>query len=188
MANHFLEELILRGGARVTIRALLPLDIELEREFIMRLSPESRRFRFLHSIAAPSDELLRRLTHLNAATEAAFVAVIFEDSAERAVGIARMSTVGAGRAEYAVAVLDAWRSLGLATELTRRVVAAARCRGIRELFGVVSTDNYAMQAFAAFLGFVRKFDPRDATQGIHTLEIDPGASHPYHSDSATHAE
>ena len=40
---------ILKDGSRVTIRALNRHDIGIEREFIMRLSPQSRHFRFLSS-------------------------------------------------------------------------------------------------------------------------------------------
>jgi RimJ/RimL family protein N-acetyltransferase len=187
MAAQLLEEVILRGGARVSIRPVLPDDVELEREFILRLSPESRRLRFLHALSLPTEELLKRLTHLNTASEAAFVALTFEGSTPRAVGVARMTSVGEGRAEYAVSVLDDWRNLGLGTELTRRVVAAARCRGIRELFGVVSSDNHAMQQFAAFLGFAHRMDPEDARLGIHTLELDPHATHPFNSYALIHA-
>jgi hypothetical protein len=122
----------LNDGSRVTIRPLNPHDIGIEREFIMRLSPQSRHFRFLSSFAAPSEQLLERLTKLDEATEAAFVALAIESGVEREVGVARMSAVGDGRAEFAVTVRDDWQRN---------------------------------------LGFWSDVNPQDATEVIHTLQL-----------------
>lgn len=161
----------LKDGSRVTIRPLNKGDIGAEREFILRLSPESRRYRFLSSIASPSAQLLRRLTNLDEATEAAFVALTVEAGVSREVGVARMSAVGDGRAEFAVTVRDDWQHKGLGTLLTEYVIEAARQRGVRALFSVDAGDNYPMKEFAKSLGFGRAINPQDATEVIHTLQV-----------------
>jgi N-acetylglutamate synthase-like GNAT family acetyltransferase len=137
----------------------------------MHLPPQSRRYRFLDTLAAPSEQLLNRLTNLDASSEAAFVALITETGVQREIGVARMSALGDGRAEFAVTVRDDWQHKGLATLLTRRVIEAARCRGVQALFSVDSSDNLAMQEFARSLGFERTANPDDVTEVIHTLKL-----------------
>jgi N-acetylglutamate synthase-like GNAT family acetyltransferase len=161
----------LKDGSRVTIRPLNKGDIAAEREFILRLSPQSRRYRFLSSIASPSDELLKQLTDLDESTDAAFVAFTVESGVSREVGVARMSAVGDGRAEFAVTVRDDWQHKGLGTRLTQCVMEAARKRGIRGLFSVDATENAPMKAFAKALGFNREINPQDATEVIHSLRL-----------------
>jgi GNAT superfamily N-acetyltransferase len=162
---------ILSDGSSVTIRPLNSQDIGIEREFIKRLSPESRHFRFLSSFAEPSEQLLGRLTKLDAATEAAFVALTVESGVEREVGVARMSAVGDGRAEFAVTVRDDWRHRGLGTLLTKRVIAAARQRGLNALYSVDASENRPMNEFAKTLGFGSDTNPKDATEVMHTLRL-----------------
>ena len=87
---------ILRDGSRVTIRPIRTGDIGAECEFFLPQFPELRRYRFLGSIASPSELMLKRLTDLDEATEAAFVALTVEMAVPRDVGVARMSAVGDG--------------------------------------------------------------------------------------------
>ena len=162
---------ILSDGSRVTIRALKRQDIDIERDFIMRLSPQSRRFRFLSSFVEPSEQLLERLTKLNEATEAAFVALAVESGVEREVGVARMSAVGDGRAEFAVTVRDDWQHKGLGTVLTKHIIEVARERGLNALYSVDASENGPMNGFAKTLGFWSDVNPQDATEVIHTLVL-----------------
>lgn len=162
---------VLTDGTRVAIRPLDKGDIGIEREFIMSLSPQSRRFRFLYSMASPSDALLKRLTDLDDSTETAFVALSIGPGINKEIGVARMSAVGHDRAEFAVTVRDDWQHKGLGTLLTKRVIESARRRGVRTLFSIDARDNHAMQEFAKTLGFRRVPNPEDATEAIHTLEL-----------------
>jgi GNAT superfamily N-acetyltransferase len=162
---------ILKDGSRVSVRALNPHDIGIERDFIMRLSPQSRHFRFLSSFAAPSEQLLERLTKLNQATAAAFVALAVDSGVEREVGVARMSAVGDGRAEFAVTVRDDWQHKGLGTLLTKHVIEAARQRGLNALYSVDASDNGPMNGFAKTLGFWSDVNPHDASEVMHTLRL-----------------
>lgn len=166
----------LRDGSQVTIRPVSKDDMELERQFIEGLSPEARRYRFLYTIATPSEALLRKLTEVDPVNEAAFIAVIEDGLHEREVGAARFSRTPDGRAEVTVTVEEAWQRRGLATLLVRTLIAEARHRGIRALYSVDSGENVSMRALAAHLGFTRKVDPQDATQVIYTLPLDaPGS-------------
>jgi GNAT superfamily N-acetyltransferase len=161
----------LKDGSCVTIRPIKQGDVGIEREFIMRLSPKSRRFRFLSTIAAPSDQLLERLTKLDDASEAAFVAIAVESGVDREVGVARLSAVGDGRAEFAVTVRDDWQHKGLGTLLTKHVIEAARQRGLNALYSVDASENGPMNGFAKTLGFLSDVNPQDSTEVIHTLRL-----------------
>ena len=61
--SHWIEKLT--DGTPVTIRPIRKDDAELEREFIKRLSPASRRMRFLGQMNEPGDELIRSLTDID---------------------------------------------------------------------------------------------------------------------------
>jgi GNAT superfamily N-acetyltransferase len=162
----------LRDGSQVTIRPVCRDDRELERQFIERLSPEARRYRFLYTIATPSEALLKRLTDIDAQNEAALMAVIDEGLHQREVGVARFCRAPDGSAEVAVTVDDAWQRRGLATLLLQRLIVIARARRITALFSVDAAGNERMRELAASLGFKRKTDPEDATQVIYTLPLE----------------
>lgn len=161
----------LRDGSQVTIRPISRADVELERRFIQDLSPEARRYRFLYTIATPSDELLRRLTDIDPAREAALIAVVADGIHEREVGVARFGTGPDGRAEVAVTVADDWQRRGLATLLMRRLIAVARERGIKVLYSTDPAANEGMRALAMALGFRCSRDPADSTQLLYTLDL-----------------
>ncbi len=163
----------LRNGTTVLIRQICADDVELERRFIEELSPRSRRFRFLGEIKSPSPSLLKQLTQLDATHDVAYVALIFADGADkRELGVARFSARPDGlTCECAVTVSDAWHNQGLATILMQHLIDVARQRGIECMYSVDAAGNDAMRELAEHLGFVRKPDPNDATQVLHTLDL-----------------
>jgi GNAT superfamily N-acetyltransferase len=162
----------LRDGTTVLIRPITDEDVTLERRFIEGLSPQSSRFRFLGEIKTPSPELLRQFTHLDHATEVAFVALIQDGSVEREIGVSRYSARTDGLScECAVAVSDEWQQKGLATLLMQHLIDVARQRGIMSMYSVDASDNVAMRDLADHLGFQRTSDPNDATQVIHSLDL-----------------
>lgn len=162
----------LRDGSSVLIRPIHPADTELERRFIERLSPESRRLRFLGQVGTPSPTLLAQLTHPDPARDAAFVALIAEGAAKREIGVARFSAQADGKAcECAVTVSDDWHNRGLATVLMQHLIEVARRRGIETMYSVDAAENPAMHDLATHLGFTCRRDPNDAAQVVHTLDL-----------------
>ncbi len=161
----------LTDGSHVLVRPIQPTDVELERRFIEELSPESRRYRFLCGMRSPSEALLRHLTQIDPARDAALIALADDGQDIREVGVARFSARPDGRADVAVTVSDDWRLRGLGTALLRRLIDLARQRGIAELVSVDPADNHPMRKFAESLGFSRNRDPEDATQVIHSLSL-----------------
>jgi RimJ/RimL family protein N-acetyltransferase len=165
----------LPDGARILIRPVVPDDVELERRFIADLSPQSRRFRFLDTMSVPSEKLLRQLTSVDPAREAALAAV--DPLTQHFIGVARFSLDGHGVAEIAVAVVDYWQRHGVGSLLVRKLIAVARAHGIKRLFSVDSEDNRSMRHFARKLGFQCRTDPADTTQALYSLDLAAGDDH-----------
>lgn len=162
----------LRDGTTVLIRPIHPGDEEIERKFIERLSPQSRRFRFLGAIASPSTRLVEQFTHPDPVRDAAFVALIADGAEKSEIGVARFSAgTDMSTCECAIAVSDEWTGKGLATILMRHLIEIARQRGIRSMYSIDAIDNQPMQELAEHLGFERRHDPDDATQVIHSLDL-----------------
>jgi GNAT superfamily N-acetyltransferase len=162
----------LRDGTHVLIRPISKTDTELERAFIMFLPPDVRRTRFLGQAGEPSDELLRCLTDIDYRHDMAFVALVHHNGETREVGVSRYGLGLDGKTcECAVNVSDAWRHRGLAAVLMRHLIDYARAGGIRTMVSFDAAANDEMRELAAFLGFERKKDPRDASRVIHSLAL-----------------
>lgn len=162
----------LKDGTRVLIRPIHKEDAAIERAFLKRLSPESRRLRFLGQLGEPSDELIRNLTDIDYRRDMAFVALVHRDREKREIGVARYSTSTDGKnCECAVTVGDEWRNRGLGTLLMQHLIEVARSRGVRSMMSIDEADNTGMRDLAKFLGFRRTSDPDDRTLVIHTLTL-----------------
>lgn len=162
----------LRDGREVLIRMLNKDDVDLEREFIHHLSPESRRMRFLGQIGEPGPDLLRNLTDLDYPRATAFVALVKRNGKLRQVGVSRYSVTRDGTScECAVTVSDDWQKKGLGTLLMHRLIEHAREHGIHVMFSVDMASNWRMQELAHDLGFTRNPDPDDSAQVIYRLRL-----------------
>jgi GNAT superfamily N-acetyltransferase len=162
----------LSDGTPVLIRPIADTDINIERRFIERLSPTSRRLRFLGTMSTPDAHLLRQFTHLDHATEVAFIALHADNGEQQEIGVSRYSARSDGLGcECAVAVSDEWQHRGLGTLLMQHLIDTARLRGIDAMYSMDAADNVAMRDLADHLGFQRTSDPNDATQVIHRLDL-----------------
>lgn len=165
---------VLHDGQSVLIREIREQDIELERRFIERLSPESRRFRFLGTLVSPSDNLLRQLVVLDPARDVALIALISDGKEQVEIGVARLSTEGDDTCEFAVTVSDEWQNKGLGTLLMQHLISSAIERGIKSMHSTDAADNEHMREFASRLGFKRAPDPDDSTRVLHSLDLSVG--------------
>ena len=168
---------VLHDGSRVAIRPITPADEDREREFILSLSPQSRRFRFLGQIGEPSEQLLKQLTAVDYIHDAAYAAQSVDDAKHRLIGVARFCMTADHLAcECAVAVLDNWQHRGLGTVLMKHLIDVARKRGIKTMFSIDSAENNEMHELAKSLGFTSRADHDDPTLLIHTLRLSTNAS------------
>jgi GNAT superfamily N-acetyltransferase len=162
----------LRDGTSVLIRPIQEVDEALERQFIERLSAQSRRYRFLGTIKTPTPELLKQFTHPETVRGVAFIALIDDGPQKQEIGVCRYSASADGAVcECAVAVSDEWQGKGLATILMQHLIDTARQHGIKQMYSIDASDNQRMRELAEYLGFRRTVDPEDPTLVIHTLNL-----------------
>lgn len=168
--SHWIESL--SDGSRVLIRPLREEDREREEDFIRRLSPDSRRFRFMGAFKDASPALIDQLMDVDYEHRMAFVALVHDNGKLREVGVSRYSaTDQEGHCECAVTVADDWRQRGLGVLLMRHLIDLARRNGYKQMMSLDAADNEAMRDLARYLGFRRRLDPEDSTQVIHALDL-----------------
>src|SRR6202171_366252 len=114
MAKPYPSELVqrvtLRDGTRVVMRPIRPEDRQMEKEFVQRLSDESKYFRFMSALRELTDTMLNRFTQIDYDQEMALIAVVCENAQETEIGVARYVVNADGTScEFAIAVADAWQ-------------------------------------------------------------------------------
>ena len=141
--------------APVALRQIRPDDAPALQAFVRALSPASRRLRFHMALNELTESGLRTLTRVDQRGHVAFVLTTTERGTERIVGEARyVVSCDKETAEFAIAVADEFRGLGLAERLMAALIGAARAAGLRWLVGEVLAGNARMLAFARSCGFV----------------------------------
>jgi len=151
-------------GRPIVLRALAPSDDILFGDFVRELSPASRRDRFHAGVPELPAPWLRVLLRVDPAREFALIALASEGGRAVCIAEARYA-VDPERddtREFALVVADRWHGQGLGAELLRRLVAHARARGVRHLFGDVLHGNAAMVRLAKRAGFRTARHPDDA--------------------------
>lgn len=149
-----IDRVELDDGRSVIVRPVLPRDAQAEQAFLAGLSAATRRRRFHLAVNELPPALLREFTEVDQFSHVALVAAtVGADGAPALVADARYVIDGArARADFAVAVADAWQGIGLGEALLRRLLQQARRSGIRRLGGDVQVDNDPMLRLARKLG------------------------------------
>jgi acetyltransferase len=134
-----------RSGREYAIRPIRADDAQRDRDFLVRLSAESRYRRMMGSLREPSPSLIDRFVHVDYRGSMAFVAVINQGTAETIIGVARYALEpGTDHGEFAIAVADEWQSQGIGTALLRVLFEYARLQGSHRLNGLVLSSNERM--------------------------------------------
>jgi acetyltransferase len=140
----------------VTIRSILPSDLDAVRAFFSALPRATLRLRFHSSINELSEHLLHQFTMVNHRGHVAFVAETHDGAADQATTIVAearyVRKADSDSAEFALVVADNWRRIGLGTTLTRILAQCARFAGVLRLCGDILEDNKAMRGLAHSLG------------------------------------
>jgi len=157
---------VLRDGSAVLIRPVRGTDAPLLADGFARLSPRSRRMRFLGTKTTLSTAELSYFTEVDHHNHEAIGALSADDG--RGVGIARyVRDAGDPQAaEIAVTVVDDWQGRGLGTELLSRLSDRARQAGIDRFTALAAAEN------AAVAGLARKLGACLAGRGPGTVEYE----------------
>ena len=161
--------LVLRDGERVPVRGIRAEDAPALQRLVARSSDRSVELRFFGPMKELSDEAARRFADVDEDKRFALVALDPDDEGE-IVGVARYEREGGtDGAEYAALVEDRFQGKGLGVELTRRLVLAARERGVRRLHALVMRDNVRMLRLLRSLGLPER---RRWEDGLEHVEVD----------------
>ncbi len=160
------------AGETVTIRPIEMNDLEMEQDFIRRLSPEAKHFRFLGGVSELPLQEVRRLCDVDGKNSVAFVATVLRNGREVEIGVSRYSPdADPNTREMAVTVADEWQHRGLGTTLVKLLIDTAKVNGVTQLYSVDLAANSAMAALAKELGMASTSDPSDPRQVIYSLAL-----------------
>jgi acetyltransferase len=153
--------LSLAGGQDATIRAIRPEDAAIEREFVHRLSEQSRFLRFMFGLQDLTPAMLSKFTQIDYDRELALIVVVpgGEPGSERQIGVARYITLpDEETCEFAIVVSDEWQGKGVARQLFQRLIEVARGRRLRLMTGITLRENTRMIDLSRSLGFTTRAD------------------------------
>lgn len=162
-------ELTLLDGTVVRYRPIRPDDAPALQRFHSRLSERSIYQRFFGVMPVLSDAQAHRFANVDGINRVALVALDPNNPSEL-IAVARFDRdADSDHAEYAAIVADAWQGRGLGLALTRRLVEAARRRGIRHLYALVLPENIRMLNLLRDLGLPERIRFQD---GFERVELD----------------
>ncbi len=152
--------LVLPDGQAATIRAIRPEDAEIERDFVHRLSEQSRFLRFMFGLQDLTPAMLSKFTQVDYDRELALIVVVrLPDGREQQIGVARYITLPDEEScEFAIVVSDEWQGRGVARQLFRRLIDVARERQLKIMTGITLRENVRMIDLARSYGFETRAD------------------------------
>ncbi len=155
---------------RLRVRPVRAGDAGAIAGFYARLTPESRRTRFLGSCRSISDLQAQRFARPNDRGASGWVAL---DPDRMVVGHLCLEPIDPRDErveEIAVAVAEDWRGRGLGRVLLDAAIASARRRGIRTLEATMLTANHPIHALLEHAGL--PWTCRALEPGSETIRID----------------
>jgi acetyltransferase len=164
------DDLTLDNGTRYTLRPIRPEDEPQLRTMVERSAPNDVRLRFFGPLREFPHMMAVRLSQIDYSREMALVATSLDPLGEM-LGVARViGDPDNERAEFAVFVRSDLKGHGLGYKLMTEILAYARKRGLKTVFGDVLWENATMLKMAKELGFVIKAGPSPETVEV-TLEL-----------------
>ena len=145
----------------VEFRPIRPDDRAALVRYFEAITPEDIRMRFFGPMRALSTKQLNRMTNVDPRRELAYVVVDHVTSDLLSIGRLAFEP-GTERAEFAISVRSDMKGRGIGRFVMERIIAAARERGIAEIFGDILEENTTMLAFAKQLGFALTNVPESA--------------------------
>jgi acetyltransferase len=143
-----------KKGMEFSVRPIKPEDAPLLLDLFGVLSPQSIYYRFLQRLKTLPRKMLATLTQIDYGRDMALVAMDDRQAEERMLGVARLiRDPGGSSAEFAVLVGDPWQGQGIGAVLMSRLLAIAKERGLKSLWGLALAENTTMLALGRKAGF-----------------------------------
>ncbi|WP_344931640.1 GNAT family N-acetyltransferase [Zhongshania borealis] len=160
------------SGRSVTIRPIRISDQAIEAEFVRRLSPLSRHYRFFSGIRELSPRAAKSFCDVDGNHSMAFIATLQEEGQETQIGVSRFAPNNKEDVrEMALTIADSWQKQGLGKLLCEKLFEFAKDHGVKKLYSVELADNQAMHDLARELGMTATTDKDDAKQVIYSLTL-----------------
>ena len=142
----FSRDLLLRDGAMLRFRALRPDDRGALKDLLSRCSPDSIRYRFLHSIRSLPEKTFDQIAHVDGSRVVTMVVVHGAGADERiiAVGQYHAQEDRPDVAEVSFLVEDTMQRRGIGTLLLDLLAEIAREHGVNRFSADVLADNHVM--------------------------------------------
>lgn len=145
--------LILRDGTTATIRPSEPTDAAMMRQFVDRLSPESRRHRFFSESTPSADSIAVLCDSSDPGRQLTLIVTRSREGALRMIAVGSYWEKDTHTAEVAMAVDDEFHGKGLGTLLLERLALQAIRHGFIRLWAVTHAENLAMREVFRESGF-----------------------------------
>jgi RimJ/RimL family protein N-acetyltransferase len=145
--------LVVADGTRLRFRPIDAGDRDGLASLFARLSPESRRRRFLSAKHELSDAELDYFSDIDHVRHEAIAAIDQRDGS--IVGVARYALDGRrpAAAHMAITVVDELQGMGIGAALAIRAVNRARANGVAVLIATTLSENRPARALVRRLGF-----------------------------------
>jgi len=166
--------LTLRDGTPVLIRRLVANDAALYSDFLSDVTAVDLRLRFFASMREVSHALLDKLLHYDPARAMAFIAV--DEQSQKMLGVVRLHDDTSGEnAEFAILVRSRLKDHGVGWLLIKHMIEFSKHKDLKTVRGQVLSENSAMLAMCAELGFHIADDPHDP--GVKTVTLPVRTAH-----------
>lgn len=143
----------LTGDIEICLRPITQCDKELLRDGVSMLSDHSRYLRFFTGAKTIPEPILDRLVEVDAENHIAWGAIDISDSPARAIAAAHAIRVTETETmEIALAVLDAYQSLGVARVLLLEIAKACQEIGVPSLTAETLSENRGARRLFTALG------------------------------------
>ena len=162
-------EFALRDGTPALIWPLLPTDAGTLRDLFRRLSPESRRQRFLQMLDQLDDPMIERLVDgVDGVHHIALLLIVLPPAGrEEPAGVARLlqDPDDPATADIAVTVVDEWQRRGAGTLLVSALMER-RPAAVTRLHTIVEAGNRGSLTLLSRIGQMSSELPEHGTQDI----------------------
>jgi acetyl coenzyme A synthetase (ADP forming)-like protein len=140
--SHLVSDVVLRDGSTARIRPTRPSDARRVEDYLIGLSPETRRLRFW-SQAVNVTELAQRIIDVDYHDHLTLLVLAGGDDGTMIAG-AQYIRMGGGRAELGLSVTDAYQGRGVGSILLGQMAQAALANGVTTFVAEVLAENHRM--------------------------------------------
>jgi GNAT superfamily N-acetyltransferase len=142
----------LKDGSTARLRLTRPTDTERVRDFLERLSPQTRQRRFLAPMPSVPDTLVRHFTFYEPRKRLVMAATAPTRGGEEIVGLGDVALLETGLAELGLVVEDERQGRGIGRLLSEAIASLAMRQGATHLKAEMLDRNAAMLALMRSLG------------------------------------